>query len=168
MPLYDLVRVLFLAVKVHRGTKIHDSKEGEKERKKPLAMAPTDPCRTIGTKIETKEVHVTSLDECLRRYGAKKKTIIIVGTVLEVKIGTKATALGRHRTFFVARFDIGGGAMKVATINIRSVKIHTPKPPRTSTGGDGGERAAAATLTTTGDKTVTDPVSIEVFEAPAL
>ena len=57
--------------------------------------------------------------------------------------------------------------MKVATTNIRSVKLYTTEPPRPSTGGDGGERAAAATTTTTGDTTVTDPVSVQVFEAPA-
>ena len=56
--------------------------------------------------------------------------------------------------------------MKVATINIRSVKLHTTKPPRPSNGGDGGERSAAATTNTTGDKTVTDPVFVQVFEAP--
>ena len=115
-------------------------------------MAPNDPCCTIGTKIDTKAVHVTSLAECSRRYRGNKKTIILVGTVLEVEIGPKETALGRHRTFVVAGFDLGGGAMKVATINIRSVKLHTPEPPRPSTGGDGGERAAAATTTTTGEK----------------
>ena len=57
--------------------------------------------------------------------------------------------------------------MKVTTTNIRSVNIHTPEPPRPSTGGDGGERAAATTMTTTEDTTVTDPVSVQVFEAPA-
>ena len=108
-------------------------------------------------------MHITSLAECSRRYGANKKTRILVGTVLEVEIGPKATALGRRRTFFVAIFDLGGGAMKVATINIQSFKIHTPEPPRSYNGGDGGERAAAATMTTTGDKTVTDPVSVQVF-----
>ena len=130
-------------------------------------MTPTDPLCTIGTKIETKAVYVTSLAECSRRYGANKKTRILVGTVLEVEIGPKATTLGRCRTFVVARFDLGGGAMKVTTINIRSVKLHTPEPPRPSSGGGGGERAAAATTTTTGDTTVTDPVSVQVFEAPA-
>ena len=89
-------------------------------------MAPTDPRCTVGTKIETKAVHVTSLAECSRRYGATKKTIILFGTVLGVEIRPKATALGRHRNFVVAIFDLGGGAMKVATINIRSVKLHTP------------------------------------------
>ena len=90
-----------------------------------LSMALTDPCCTIGNKIKNKAVHVTSLTKCLRTYGAKKKTIILVGTVLEVEIGTKATALGMRSTFVVIRFDLGGGDTKVATINIRSVKLHT-------------------------------------------
>ena len=64
-----------------------------------LAMAPTDPRCTIGTKIDTKAVHVTSLAKCLRRYRVKKKTRNIFGTVIEVKIRQKATALGRCRTF---------------------------------------------------------------------
>ena len=55
--------------------------------------------------------------------------------------------------------------MKVYTINIRSVKLHTPEPPRPSTGGDGWERDAATTMTTTGDTTITYPVSVQFFEA---
>ena len=129
-------------------------------------MVLIDPCCTIGTKIKTKTVHVTSLADYSRRYRANKKTIIIVGTVLEAEIGPKATTLGRRRTFVVARFDLGGGDTKVATINIRSVKLHTPEPPRPSTGGDDGERAAAATTTATVDTTVTYPVSVQVFEVP--
>ena len=89
-------------------------------------MAPTDPYCTIRTKIETKVVHVTSLVELLRRYRANKKTRILVGTILEVGIGLKATALGRRMIlFFVKRFDLGGGTMKVDAINIRSVNLHT-------------------------------------------
>ena len=141
--------------------------KGQKRDKKTLAMAPTNPRCAIGTKIETKALHVTSLAECSRRYGANKKTRILVGTVLEVEIGTKADALGRRRNFVVARFDLGGGDMKGATINIRSVKIHTPEPPRPATGGDGGDRAAAVTTTTNGDTTITDPVYVRFFEAPA-
>ena len=101
-------------------------------------MAPTNPRCTIGTNIKTKAVYFTSLAECSRLYGAKKKTRIIVGTVLEVEIGTKATVLGRRRTFVVARFDPGGGATMVAKINIRSFKLHTMEPTRPSTGDDGG------------------------------
>ena len=130
--------IYFFAVEVHRGTKINGSEKGEKETKKTLAMAPTNPRCTIGTKINTKAVHVTSLAEGSRRYRANKKTIILVDTVLEVEIGPKETALGRRRTFVVARFYLGGGAMKVDTINIRSVKLHTLEPPRPDTGGDGG------------------------------
>ena len=63
-----------------------------------LAMVPPDPFCTIRTKIETNDVHVTSLAKCSRRYGANKKTINIVHTVLEVEIGPKVTALGIHRT----------------------------------------------------------------------
>ena len=139
----------------------------KKETNKTLAMAPTDPRCTIKTKIDTKAVHVTSLAKLLRRYGANKKTIILVGTVLEVEIGPKATALGRRRDFVVKKSDLGGGDMKVATINIRSVKLHTQEPLLPDIDVDVGERAAAATTTTTGDTTIIYPVSIQVFEAPA-
>ena len=97
-----------------------------------------------------------------------KKTIILVGIVLEVEIGPKATKLDWRRNFFIAKFDLGGGNMKVYTINIRSVKLHTMEPIFTATEGDGGERADYATKTTTGYKNITDSVSIRVFEAPAL
>ena len=133
-----------------------------------LAMAPNNPRCTIGINIETNAMHVTSLAECLRRYGANKKTRILVGTVLEVEIGMKVTSLGRLRTFVVTRFDLGRGATKVATINIRSVKLHTPEPTLPSTGGDCGERAADNTMTTNGETTVKYPVSVQVFEAPEL
>ena len=92
-------------------------------------------------------------------------TRTIVGTVLEVVIGMKATALGRCRTFVVTKFNLGGGDMKLATINIRSVKLHTPEPLCPATYGDGGERAGSATTTNTGDTTTTDPVSVQVLEA---
>ena len=84
-----------------------------------------------------------------------------------MEIGPKATALGRRSTFVVVKFDPGGGDMKVATINIRSFKLHTPEPLHPATDGDGGRRSADDTTTTTGDKTVTDPVTVKVLEAPA-
>ena len=101
-------------------------------------MVPANPRCTTGTKIDTKDVHVTSLAKCLMRYRANKKIRILVGTVFEVEIGPKVTTLGRRRDFVVARFDLGGGAMKLATINIRSVKLHTTETTFPSTGGDGG------------------------------
>ena len=93
-----------------------------------LAMSPTNPRCTIGTKINTKAVHVTSLSECSRRYGANKKTTIIVVTVLEVEIGPKATALGRRRTFVVARFDLGRGAMKAKKVELQYITVIVTKP----------------------------------------
>ena len=53
------------------------------------------------------------------------------------------------------------------TINIRSFKIHTLEPPSPSSGGGGEERDYSATTNTNGDTTVTDPVSVQVLEAPA-
>ena len=103
---------------------------------------------------------VTSLAKFLRRYKANKKTKIIVGTSLEVEIWPNATALGRRRTFLVAKSDLVGGDMKVATINTRSVNIHTTEPLIPDTDGDGGERADASTTSTTGDTTITYPFSI--------
>ena len=132
-----------------------------------LAMSTTDTHCTIGTKIKTKAVHVNSLAKCSRCYGANKKTRIIVGTVREVEIGPKVTAFGRRRTFVVARFDLEGGATKVAKINIRSVKLHATESPRISIGGDVGKRAASSTTTNTGDTKVTYTVSVQVLEAPA-
>ena len=112
-------------------------------------------------------MHVTSLYECSRRYGANKKTRIPVGAVLEVGIGPKETALRRRRTFVVEKFDLGGGDMKVATINIRSFNIHTTETPCPDTGGDSGERADDKTTNTTGDTTITYTVYVQVFKAPA-
>ena len=113
-------------------------------------MAPTNPRCTIRTKIDTKAVHINSLSECLRRYIANKKNKILVGTILDVKNGPKATALGRRRNLFVAKFDLNGGDMKVTTINIRSVKLHNAETICPDNHGYGGERAVAATTTTTG------------------
>ena len=84
-----------------------------------------------------------------------------------MEIGPRATTSGIHRTFVVTKLDLDGGDMNVTTINIRSVKLHTPEPLHHATDGYGGERDAAATMPNTGDTTITDPVSIRVFEAPA-
>ena len=76
------------------------------------------------------------------------------------------TAIG-HRTFVIAKFDPDGGYTKMATINIRVVKLHTPEHLCPVTDGDGGYRAAEDTKNSTGDITITDPVLVQDFEAPA-
>ena len=84
-----------------------------------------------------------------------------------MEIGPRATTSGIHRTFVVTKLDLDGGDMNVTTINIRSVKLHTPEPLHHATDGYGGERDAAATMPNTGDTTITDPVLIRFFKSPA-
>ena len=57
--------------------------------------------------------------------------------------------------------------MKVAIINIRSVKLHTMEPIRTATDGDDGEMDASDTMNTNVYTTITYPVSVQFFEASA-
>ena len=114
----------------------------------------------MGTNIYTNSVHVTALLKCLGIYIANKKTVILVGTGLEVEVGPKATALGKRWTFDLEKFDLGGADMKVDTINIRSVKLHTSEPICTATGGDSKYRDNSSITTTNGDTTIIYPVSI--------
>ena len=58
--------------------------------------------------------------------------------------------------------------MKLATIKIRSVNIHTPEPLCPATDIDGGGRSATATRTTNGDTTITGSVLIRFLKASAL
>ena len=138
-PLYKLLWVLFFDVEMHRGTKIHDSKKGEKETKRwlrwsqPIHAVPSEPryrprpCMSLHWPSSKGATEWTRYSE------------FFVGTVLKVEIGPKATALGRRSTFVVKRFKLGGGDMTVATINIRSVKLHTTEPPHYSTVCDVGD-----------------------------
>ena len=56
--------------------------------------------------------------------------------------------------------------MKVAIISIRSVKLNTTEPLLNDSDVDGGQSAASAITTTTEDTIITDPVFVQVFEAP--
>ena len=76
--------------------------------------------------------------------------------------------MGRRRTLVVEKFYLSGGDMKLATINIRSVKLQTLEPLSPATDCFGGDRDDTVTTTTTGYTTITDPVSAQIFEAPAL
>ena len=71
-----------------------------------------------------------------------------------MEIGIKETTLGRCRNFVVAKFYLGGGDMKVATINISSVNLHAQESLRPVTDGDGWDRAADSTTNTTGDTNI--------------
>ena len=76
------------------------------------------------------------------------------------------TALGRHSTFVVTKFYLGGGDTKVATINVRSFNIHTPEPLHLATDRDDGGKADAATTSTTGDTKIIDSASVKFFDTP--
>ena len=54
--------------------------------KKMLVMSSTDSRCIIGTKIETKAVHVTSLVECSRRYRANNKPELLLALSLRCKL----------------------------------------------------------------------------------
>ena len=92
-----------------------------------------------GDKITAKAVHVTSLAECTRRFGRQNKTKMINGKVLS--IFTKKTATGRNSRYVRGQFDLGGGVLKVADINVRSIKLvevatETPEEPAGSSGNE--------------------------------
>jgi hypothetical protein len=77
--------------------------------------------RIVGSKVHAKALHVTNNAECSRRYGAGKTTKLLQGTVVEAKEVQKA-GNSRMSWFITADYDCGGGDMKRAELNIRSVK----------------------------------------------
>ena len=122
--LFKLVLVIF-GCEVHRGTKIHYSKKGQRIDEK-------DACNgaNLSTLYHQNQDRYQGYtchfnDQFLEELRSKQKKQNSCGTDFEVEIGTKMTALGRRRTFVVAKFDLGEGNMKVVTINIRSFKLHT-------------------------------------------
>jgi hypothetical protein len=88
-------------------------------------MAPVNPKRTPGAAIHVKALSITSLAECSRRYGVKKKTKLLTGTVLRVELRTTG---GRRSTWIHGTFDLGGNTMKDACLHSSSVKPG-PAPP---------------------------------------
>ena len=89
-----------------------------------------------GDKVTAKAVHVTSLAECTRRFGRQNKTKMVNGKVLSTF--TKKTATGRNSRYIRGQFDLGGGVLKVADVNVRSIKLvevatETPEEPAQTT-----------------------------------
>ena len=89
-----------------------------------------------GDKVTAKAVHVTSLAECTRRFGRQNKTKMVNGNVLSTF--TKKTATGRNSRYIRGQFDLGGGVLKVADVNVRSIKLEevateTPEEPAETT-----------------------------------
>jgi hypothetical protein len=80
-----------------------------------------DTRRIVGSKVHAKALHVTNNAECSRRYGAGKTNKRVEGTVVEAKEVQKA-GNSRMSWFITADYDLGGGDMKRAVLNTRSVK----------------------------------------------
>jgi hypothetical protein len=77
--------------------------------------------RTIGSIVEAKACHVTSLAECARRYGTRKSTKYIEGVVVDITKSRNSSCL-RTKTLVSADFSLGGGTVKRATLNVRSMR----------------------------------------------
>jgi Transposase IS4 len=84
-------------------------------------MGKEDPRKVVGSRVSAKACHVTNLAECARRYGANKQTKVVQGTVLSCE-ATVNSKTHRSSWFVVAEYDLGGGTLKKARLNIRSVK----------------------------------------------
>ena len=83
----------------------------------------------VGSPISAKAMHVTNLAECARRYGKNKKTKILYGTVVEHLSTQNNPNTRRITNTIVGDYDLGGGTIKRASLNIRSVKAYDPVPP---------------------------------------
>jgi Transposase IS4 len=80
-----------------------------------------DARRTIGSVIEAKACHVTSLAECARRYGAQKSTKFVEGVVVDVE-NIRNLETSRTKTMITADYSLGGGVVKRVKLNIRSIR----------------------------------------------
>ena len=72
-------------------------------------------------KVLAKVIHVTSLAKYIRRFGRQRKTKMIGGKVLSIY--SKNPASGHNSRYVRCEFDLGGGATKVADVNIRSILV---------------------------------------------
>ena len=76
-----------------------------------------DTRRIVGSKVHAKALHVTNNAECSRRYGAGKTTKRLQGTVVQAQ-ETQKRGNSRLSWFITADYDLGGGDMKRAVLNI--------------------------------------------------
>ena len=64
--------------------------------------------------------HVTSSTECACRYGSLKNSKMVCSEVIASL--NKPTDTGRRSWYIQARYDLGGGTMKISKLNVRSIK----------------------------------------------
>jgi hypothetical protein len=80
-----------------------------------------DPQKVVRNIVIAKACHITSLAECARWYGANKQTKTLEGVVVDVII-ERSNPGKKGATKIVADYDLGGGVIKRASINIHSTK----------------------------------------------
>ena len=88
--------------------------------------------------VTAKAYHVTSNVECSRWYGSQKNFKMVCGEVISSLNKHRDTA-GRRSWYVRARYDLGGGTMKIAQLNAHSIKeapvipqsghVSLPTPP---------------------------------------
>ena len=125
-----------------------------------------DPQRIVGSMVEAKACHVTSLAECARRYGSNSKMKKVQGIVTHVEV-IKNSTTNRTTTFVTAAYDLGGTTIRPCRLNIRSVKaVPTPTAATVPTGGGALLGSADGDSTTT--EVSTQPTStLPTLEAPS-
>jgi hypothetical protein len=74
----------------------------------------------LETKFSCEAKFVTHLSECARRYGTNTATHIITGVVIELTVERK-DGKSRGATIVTVNFNLGGGTIKRAKINIRNL-----------------------------------------------
>ena len=74
-----------------------------------------------GARVITTVYHVTKLSECSRRYGSVSKTKLVMRIVFKIS-GDKLPS-DHLRMNVRARFDIGGGVLKLFKVNLRSCSL---------------------------------------------
>ena len=90
-----------------------------------------------GDAVMEKAHHVTSNAEYARWYGSQKNSNMVCGEVIESL--NKPTYIGRRIWYVRARYDLGGGTMKIAQLTAHSIKeapvipqsghVSLPTPP---------------------------------------
>ena len=80
-----------------------------------------DPQKLVGKILEAKALHVTSLAECLKRYGANISSKWLKGFVVNTTT-TMSSTKNRTAITVTEDYNLVEGTIKGATITIRSFK----------------------------------------------
>ena len=117
-------------------------------------MPPLDPRRVVGARVNVRAILISNPAECKRRYGSNHSKKVVGGTVVDVEIKPSSTAGGRAQTFIKANWELGGGTIKTASANVRSVypgeppatapPLAPPAPPLAPAGGAAASASASA------------------------